>query len=260
MKRFISNPKLSDDKFNAGIISLKDGEFYFSFNIPQSDNFDLIFKFQENENTKSSPVGFSISNTNLNIYSNNNNITYLSEVEKNKDTTFFEDIIRISEPSTFSNFTGEFAYLKEGSPSLKNCTPADTIYLVENGVSVEYILPLENQRIYSIKKTASGKYNINRTMQNKTTMFKNISSGATKYYYNSNNIFDSAIPYEWKIIIAQGGKELSIFTKKANESSYTKKETILYNQNIENCFIMLEINDEMTLNNCSFRFFKADIS
>ena len=260
MKTYISNPKLSNNKFDAGLISLKDGEFYFSFAIPQSTNFDLVFKFQENENIKSSPLGFSISNTNLGVYKNNGNITYLTNIEKDKTITFFEDTLRISDSSALSSEQGIFPYLRGDSPAAIGCTSIDKLYITENNELVEYILPKKSQRIYSIEKEASGTYKIKRQMQNKTTMFKNISSGITKYYYNSNNIFDSAIPYKWKIIIAQGGKELSIFTKKASESSYTKRETILYNQNIENCFIMLEINDEMTLNNCSFRFFKADIS
>lgn len=273
MKNFISNPKLSDNKSEMGLISLKEGQFYFSFNIPatlDTNNFDLSFSFQENDKSKSIPFGFSISDNNLGIYKNevitSNNkttyLTYLSEIDTHRDITFFEDIVYIHEPTSLSGLKGEvYPFLRSDSPSLNGCSIADSFDIWDNNKKITYILPVERDTIYTIvKNNTSGKYRINRKMTNKTVMFTDIYSSNTKYYYNSNNIFNSAKSYDWKLIISAGGKELSIFTKNKEDNTYTKRETILYEQNIENCFINLSVDDKMTLNNCSFRFFKANIS
>lgn len=262
MKTFISNPKLSDNKFNSGLISLKDGEFYFSFTTGSISDFDLVFSFQENNNLKSVPLGFSISNTNIGTYKNEENNTYLTNVNKDENIIFFEDTVRISESSPMSEISGVNVYLRSGSPSLANITgAADRLLISENDILVEYVLPKENERIYSVTNISnSNKYKLSRKMDNKTIMFKNISTNEIKHYYNKNNIFDSSKSYDWKIIISQGGKELSIFTKNAGSGTYIKRETILYTQNIENCFINLSISDKMNLSNCSFRFFKSDVS
>ena len=262
MKTFISNPKLSDNKFNNGLISLKEGEFYFSFTTASISDFDLLFSFQENNKSKSVPLGFSISNTNIGVYKNEKNNTYLTNVDKDENIIFFEDTIRISESSPMSDIPGVNAYLRSGSPSLANITgAADRLLISENDILVEYVLPNENERIYSVTNISnSNKYKLSRKMDNKTIMFKNISTNEIKHYYNKNNIFDSSKSYDWKIIISQGGNELSIFTKNIGDNAYIKRETILYTQNIENCFINLSVSDKMNLSNCSFRFFKANIS
>lgn len=65
MKTYISNPKLSDNKVTPGVISLNDGEFYFTFTVAPSDNFDLRFIFQEYGLSNPKELGFAISNTSI---------------------------------------------------------------------------------------------------------------------------------------------------------------------------------------------------
>lgn len=270
MKTYISNPKLSDNKVTPGVISLNDGEFYFTFTIAPSDNFDLRFIFQEYGLSNPKELGFAISNTSISdtqqfsneIGPDNKNYTVLSNVEKEKDTGFLKDldgqydVIYIRE--SFLDKT-EHPYLRGDSPTLKNLkyTEYDN-FIHPNGT--EYILPDPREQLYTIVKQDGGKYKLRRKMDSKTIIFRNIAANITKYYFNSNNIYDSKVRRQWKVIISQYGKSITVFTRNSSSEPYKETETIFYNENIENCSISLSVNEQMILSDCSFRFFKADIS
>lgn len=263
MKNFISNPKLFPG-YKYGIISLENGEFYFSFHTSKCKNFTLSFSFQS-ISSDSSPNDFSISNIDIassknyeNEEKNGKNYTYLSNVNANTDTTFFEDTIFITTASDGI----EYAFYKEGSPGILNLKykPRENYkkWDSETGKQIEYILPDSREQKYSVSKSGNS-FKLSREMKTKTTLFKT-NNNIIKYYYDENNPLNSAVDMDWKIIISQNGNSLSIFNKSENESSYKEIETISYIHDTRNCFISLSINDDLILSSCSFRFFKANIS
>lgn len=80
-------------------------------------------------------------------------------------------------------------------------------------------------------------------MDSKTIIFRNIAANTTKYYFNSNNIYDSKVRRQWKVIISQYGKSITVFTRNSSSDPYKETETIFYNENIENCSISLSVNE-----------------
>lgn len=246
-------------------INLKKGDFIFSFDCTSSkatgmDKTDFNLKFSIDKDNKNN--SFSLTNTNsTNNYRFNDNESFTALRTNNSDEySYFNDKLKIingkvyvalTDNSDLKNYKDYYifnniSYVLQDNYSL--CSYNEISSSLNSGQYIKrlnaqnkdgfYIRPVEMQQIRPIKPTDTG----------------------IVYYVDNNNIFDTNYEYNYKIIVSNEGKTISLWQKKKDDLTHKKIKTFSYENSFENAFVKLSIDDSMLLTNLSFSFFESNIS
>lgn len=252
---------------SQNLINLKKGDFIFSFDCASSkeapsnrmDKTDFNLKFIIERNNKNN--SFSLTNTNsANNYrfNDSDSFTALRTNNNTDEYLYFNDKLKIINGKVYVALTD--------NSNLKNYKD---YYIFNN---IPYVL----QDNYSLCRYSeispslnSGQYIKRLNAQNKDGLYirpvemQQISGTSIEdivYYVDNNNIFDANYEYNYKIIVSNEGKTISLWQKKKDDLTHKKIKTFSYENSFENAFVKLSIDDSMLLTNLSFSFFESNIS